>query len=115
MNRLTITLTENGEIGTICADSPLEIYFVCPHVPHDRVYLYGAANIGPEFVREQIGGYSVGHWGDGTFGEFTDPHKPPSVPGLRLVSDNGTPRRGSELLREAIAIALTVDDPERRS
>ena len=115
MNRLTITLTVHGEIDTICADSPLDVFIVCPHVPHDRVFLYGAVNIGPQHVQEQIGGYAVGHGGDGTFGEFTAPHKPPSVPGIRLVSDNGTPRRGAEMLREAIAIALTVDDPERRS
>jgi hypothetical protein len=85
MNRLTITLTPNGEIDTICADSPLDVYIVAPHVPHDRVYLYGSTQIGPQFVQEQIGGFAVGHSGDGTLGDFESSHLPPSKPTLRVV------------------------------
>ena len=86
MNRLCIVLDKHGQIDEICADEPLEIYWVDPHVPHDRVYLYQSAKIGPQHVREQIGGYAVGHADDGTFGgDVVSPRLPPSKPSLRGV------------------------------
>lgn len=89
MNRVTIELTANGEIGTICSDEPIELYFVSPSTPRDRVYLYDAVKIGPEHVRSQIGGYSVGHADDGTLdtGQPPSPRLPPSRPALKIVED----------------------------
>jgi hypothetical protein len=104
LNRLTITLTPNGEIDAICADSPLEVYIVAPHVPHDRVYLYGSTQVGPQFVQQQIGGYAVGHAGDGTLGEFEAAHLPPSKPALTIVAINEKPSQ----TRAAFKIALDI-------
>ena len=89
MNRLCIVLDQHGQISEICADEPLEIYWVDPSVPHDRVYLYQSAKIGPQYVRQLIGGYAVGHIDDGTIavGEVTSPPFPPSKPSLRIVKD----------------------------
>jgi hypothetical protein len=67
MNRVTITFEKNGDIGRICSDAPIELYFVCPHIPEDRVYLYGGVEVGPKFVRREIGGYAVGHANDDRF------------------------------------------------
>ena len=85
MNRVTIQINEHGEIGRICSDEPIEFYFVSPHTPHDRVYLYGAVEVGPQFVREEIGGYAVGHFDDCVLGG-DEPHLPPSRPALKPVS-----------------------------
>jgi hypothetical protein len=90
MNRITITFKSNGDIGDICSDEPVEIYFVDPNMPADRVYLYQSAKIGPEHVRNEIGGYAVGHRDDGTLPTegAVSPMVPPSRPGLRLVKDD---------------------------
>lgn len=85
MNRIAITLAPNGDIQQISSDARVEIFFVDPNARRDRVYRYDSARIGPQFVQEQIGGYAVGHAGDGTLGEFSAPHRPPSRPALRLV------------------------------
>lgn len=82
MNRVCITQDKNGDITGICADEPVEIYFVNPHLPHDRVYLYMAADFGPHHVRAAIGGYPVGHAGD-----EISPRLPPSKPHIRAVED----------------------------
>lgn len=87
MNRIAITFDTNGNIQQISADAPVEIYFVDPNFPRDRVYRYEAARIGPQYVRDQISGYAVGHAGDGSLGDFSAPHRPPSRPALRLVHD----------------------------
>ena len=60
MNRVTFTLDERGLITRICADEPVEVYIVCPHVPHDRVYRWSSLRVGREAVAEQIDGWPVG-------------------------------------------------------
>lgn len=85
MNRFCILLDKNGEIDRLVADQELEIFFVDPRVPHDRVYKYSAADFGPEFVRELIGGYAVGHANDGTLGPGNAPRLPPSKPTLKVI------------------------------
>lgn len=86
-NRVTLTFDEGGGIVRICSDEPVEVYFVSPHTPHDRVYLYGSTDVGPQHVREEIGGYAVGHAHDGTIGgeDGAAPRLPPSRPALRPV------------------------------
>lgn len=69
MNRITLTFDEGGSIVRICSDEPVEVFFVSPHTPHDRVYLYGSNDVGPQYVREEIGGFAVGHADDGTLGD----------------------------------------------
>lgn len=89
MNRVTITLNEGGDIVRICSDEPIECFFVSPHTPEDRVYLYGSVDVGPQHVREEIGGFAVGHADDGTLA--TDgpisPKLPPSRPALQVISE----------------------------
>lgn len=87
MNRITLTLDRNGDIDRICSDEPVEVYFVSPHTPADRVYLYGGVEVGPQFVRQEIGGFAVGHADDGTLStsEMVSPKLPPSRPSLKPV------------------------------
>ena len=85
MNRVVIKLTKNGEFDGVCSDEPVEVFVVDPNCGADRVYLYGAAEIGPQHVRREIGGYAVGHAEDGTLGDFTAPKLPPSERKLRLI------------------------------
>jgi hypothetical protein len=88
MTRITITLDEHGQFTRICSDEAIEIYIVAPHVPHDRVYLYGSVEVGPQYVREEIGGYAVGHADDWTLAgpdDAASPRLPPSKPSLRAV------------------------------
>ena len=44
-----------------------------------------------------IGGYAVGHAGDGTLGDFTAPHEAPSRPALRLVHDAASDKSHPDL------------------
>lgn len=85
MNRITLTL-DRGNVVKICSDEPVDVYFVDPAVPHDRVYLYGSVEVGPQFVRREIGGYAVGHAHDGTLdvGGPICPRLPPSRPAIEL-------------------------------
>ena len=85
MNRFCILLDEKGEIDRLVADEPIEIYWVDPRVPHDRVYKYEAADFGPQFVRELIGGFAVGHMNDGGLGIGSESKLPPSKPALTVV------------------------------
>ena len=87
MNRITLTLNEHGEVVRICSDEPIEIYFVSPHTPHDRVYIYNSVNIGPQHVHAEIGEYVVGHAADGTLsnGEQSFAKLRPSRRALKLV------------------------------
>lgn len=85
MNRVCFVLDANGELDSIAADAPIEVYIVQPSCPGDRVYLYQSADFGPEHVRKLIGGYSVGHAGDGTLGAFETPRLPPSKPILKVI------------------------------
>ena len=87
MNRVTLTFDKNGELHRICSDEPIELYWVDLKCPADRVFLYQAVQVGPQFVREEIGGYSVGHTNDGTLetGDPVSPRLPPSRPTLRVV------------------------------
>jgi len=97
VNRVTLTLDHKGDITRICSDEPVELYFVNPHTPHDKVYLYGSVEVGPQFVQQEIGGYAVGHATDGTLtvGEPVSPFSrerserklPPSRPKLRVITD----------------------------
>jgi hypothetical protein len=86
-NRVTVTLDPHGQIIRVCSDEEIEFFTVAPHVPHDRVYRYGAVEVGPQFVREEIGGYAVGHAADGTLsvGLPISPKLPPSKPAIRTV------------------------------
>lgn len=63
MNRIAIYLNQDGEIQQISSDTPVEIFFVDPDIPIDRVYRYESTIIGPEFVQEQISGHATGHAG----------------------------------------------------
>ena len=90
INRVAITLTQNNDIVAVSSDEPIEFYFVCPHVPHDRVYLYEGVKVGPQHVQADIGGYPVGHRNDGTFPDFqtgpTSPKLSPSRPHIGLAA-----------------------------
>jgi len=89
MNRIAITLNEHGELDRICSDEVVEVYIVDPKCKEDRVYLYGAVETGPQFVRQEIGGYVVGHANDGTLGDnLVSPKLPPSTPTLKLFSNH---------------------------
>jgi hypothetical protein len=98
MNRVAITLNQYNDVVAVSSDEPIEFYFVCPHVPHDRVYLYGAVNVGPQHVHADIGGYAVGHRNDGTFPEYqtgpTSPKLPPSRPHVGLVAQREAENEG---------------------
>lgn len=59
MNSITLTIDEHGGIFRICADEEIEVYFVQPSVPEERVYRYGATRVGPEYVDVQIEGRLV--------------------------------------------------------
>jgi hypothetical protein len=88
MNRVTITLNPDNSIRRICADEPVQVFTVCPHTPRDRVYLYGAVEVGSQFVQEEIGGHPVGHLNDGTaigIGLVGTKKLPPSTPDIREV------------------------------
>jgi hypothetical protein len=87
LSRVTITLKANGDIDRVCSDEPIELYFVSPHTPEDRVYLFAAVNVGPQHVRQEIGGFAVGHADDGTLqtGGPVSPKLPPSRPQVRPV------------------------------
>ena len=97
MNRIAVTFDPNGDIQQISSDAPVEIFLVDPTAPQDRVYRYEAVKTGPRFVQEQIGGYAVGHAGDGTLGDFTAPHEAPSRPALRLVHDAASDKSHPDL------------------
>jgi hypothetical protein len=86
MNRIALTL-DRGCVAKVCADDALEVYFVDPSAPRDRVYLYGATEVGPQFVRQEIGGFGVGHAYDGTLSGTgpVNPRLPPSRPKLNVV------------------------------
>lgn len=85
--RLCVTLTEHGEIATICADAPVDVFIVDPKAPADRVYQY-EPEIGPEYVRMEIGGYAIGHAADGTLGEGDGSgRRPPIKPRLGAVPE----------------------------
>ena len=65
MDRITITLDENGHVVRICADAEVEVYLVSPHVPCDRVYRWGSLRVGRADVDDEIDGWPVGdkdHW-----------------------------------------------------
>lgn len=86
MNRICFVLSDKGELEGIAADAPVEIYIVAPHVPHDRVYLYQSAQFGPQFVRELIGGFAVGHSDDGVIGDGDGRGKlTPSKPHIGVI------------------------------
>jgi hypothetical protein len=85
MNRICIVIDKNGDITDIAADTEIEIFWVAPHCPRDRVYKYESAEIGPEYVRKWIGGYPVGHLNDGTFGIGEGSKMQPSKPKLTIV------------------------------
>lgn len=87
--RIAITLDERGDIVSICADQPVEVYTVSPHTPGDRVYLMSEVDIGPQHIRAAIGGYAIGHNRDGTLsdGGPVSPRLPPIKPALSVVGD----------------------------
>jgi hypothetical protein len=60
MKRITFTFDERRLIRSICADEEVEVYFVSPHVPRDRVYRWSSLRVGPEHVNEEIEGWPVG-------------------------------------------------------
>ena len=60
MNRITMTVDENGHIVRICADAEVEVYIVCPSVPRDRVYRWSSLRAGREAVDEEIAGWPIG-------------------------------------------------------
>ena len=65
MNRITITLDENGHVVGIRADEHVEVFIVFPSVPRDRVYRWSSLRVGREGVDEEIRGWPVGdkdHW-----------------------------------------------------
>jgi len=65
MNRIVLTQNEHGDLVHICADEEIAIYWIDPRTPHDRVYLYSAAQFGREFVEKELGTSPVGHANDG--------------------------------------------------
>ncbi len=65
MNRVAITLDENGHVVGIRADAEVEVYLVSPSVPRDRVYRWSSLRTGRAAVDEELGGSPVGdkdHW-----------------------------------------------------
>jgi hypothetical protein len=65
MDRIAITLDENGNVVGIRADAEVEVYLVSPSVPRDRVYRWSSLRVGRDDVDEEIGGWPIGdkdHW-----------------------------------------------------
>jgi hypothetical protein len=65
MNRIALTLDENGHIVRICADEEVELYLVSPTVPCDRIYRWSSLRTGRAGVDDEIAGWPVGdkdHW-----------------------------------------------------
>jgi hypothetical protein len=86
MNRIAIILNENGEFDGVVADTEVEVFVVQPSCERDRVYLYGSAQFGPQYVHAAFAGHSVGHAGDDMLAGGTNYGKlPPSRPKLSLV------------------------------
>jgi hypothetical protein len=56
MNRITFTLDENGHLVHICADQKVEVYFIQPSTPRDRMYRWSSLVTGKAAVEEEIGG-----------------------------------------------------------
>lgn len=87
MNRVAIFLDDADCFEGAAADSEVEFYTVQPSKKHDRVYLYGSGQFGPQYVQMAFDGNPVGHGGDGTLdpeggvGKFA-----PSKPRLSVVS-----------------------------
>ncbi len=86
MNRVAIILDENGEFAGMVADSEVEFFVVQPSCERDRVYQYGSAQFGPQYVQAAFDGHPIGHAGDDMLGGGTAYGKlPPSRPSLTLV------------------------------
>lgn len=91
MNRVAVVLNSHGEIARIVADAPVEVLIVDPNAPADRVYSYQVGT-GPHLVRQEVGGFAVGHAADGRLGEGDGTgRRPPSRPSLTLVPLHATP------------------------
>jgi hypothetical protein len=70
MNRITLTLDENGYLVRICVDQEVEVYIVQSSTPRDRVYRWSSLAAGKAAVEEEIGGW---RWGTRiTFQPSTD-------------------------------------------
>lgn len=83
MIRVTITQNCRGEITKICADEPIELYYVNPHIPNDRNYLCDDVEVGARSVDAELGGVEIGHQHDGTFAEDGEPMLPKLGPSIR--------------------------------
>ena len=60
MNRITITLDEDGYFARICADEAVEVLIICTSIPRDRNYRWSSLKVGPRHVDEEIGGWPIG-------------------------------------------------------
>lgn len=86
MNRVAIILDENGEFSGMVADSEVEFFVVQPSCQRDRVYQYGSAQFGPQYVQAAFDGHPIGHAGDDMLTGGAGYGKlPPSRPKLKLV------------------------------
>jgi hypothetical protein len=54
MNRVILIMDEHSHVADICSDEKIELYFISPSCPNDRVYLYRSVQVGTKFVDEQI-------------------------------------------------------------
>jgi hypothetical protein len=59
MNRITITLDEDGYFARICADEAVEVLIICPGSPRDRNYRWSSLEVGRSQVDEEIGGWPI--------------------------------------------------------
>ena len=60
MNRITITLDENGDLVRVCADKAVEVLIICPGIPRDRNYRWASLKVSQSHVDEEIGGWPIG-------------------------------------------------------
>ena len=60
MNRIAITLDENGHVVRIHAGAEVELYLVSPSVPRDRVYRWSSLRVGRKGVDDEIADWPIG-------------------------------------------------------
>lgn len=86
MNRVCFILDENGELSGVASDAEIEVLIVQPSCARDKVYKYGSAQFGPQYVQIAIGGEMIGHAGDDMLAGGTQYGRlPPSKASLELV------------------------------
>jgi hypothetical protein len=61
VNRVVLKFNKRGFIDRVLSDEEIEVYWVEPRFPHDRVNLVTTTLVGEKFVDKEICGYPIGH------------------------------------------------------